>query len=340
MYRTKQLHLSGYFDTNFGDDMMMKLVVHSLPDFTFSVEDAISTPILDEPNVMTQSREACALLPKLIVTGCGFMINNSAALKSELLWFLKGRRAGDYCLGCNIEPLDSPLRRFLIGRKLNRFKLITCRDRVSERWLRTYTRKPEIHYLPDLLFSIPDEWIPRSERPENLGISMMHRAGDREDCAYYRTMAETADEWIRTTGKNVILMAFDSGKEDDIFACQAVRALMEHPDRAEIAVHRDCTEIPAAFAQCERIIAARFHGIVLALRMGIPVYPLIFREKVRNLLQDIRFPYPASDLDDIDGISLRAFVTEPRSAFPLEKELQARAGEHTLVLRKMICGRE
>lgn len=339
MERRKQLHLTGYFDTNFGDDMMMKLVVRSLPDFTFSVEDTVSTPILDEPNVMMQSAEACALLPKLVVTGSGFMINNRAALKTELVWFLKGRRAGDYCLGCNIEPLDSPLKRFLIGRKLNRFRLITCRDRVSEDWLRTHTRRPEIHCLPDLLFSIPDEWFPKGAVSEKLGISLMHRAGDGEDCAYYRTMAEAADDWIRTTGKNVILMAFDSGMEDDLFACQAVRSLMNHPERAEIVAHNDCTEILAAFDRCEKIIAARFHGIVLALRMGIPVYPLIYREKTRNLLQDIRFPYRADEIDHIDRTALHAFLTELRCPDPLDQELLVRAKEHPRLLRQKIIDR-
>ena len=334
MEQSKQLHLTGYFDTNFGDDMMMKLVARSMPDFIFAVDETVSTPILAEPNIMSQSREACAMLPKLVVTGCGFMINSKAALKTELIWFLKRYKAGDYCLGCNIEPLDGFLKRFLIGRKLNRFKLITCRDQVSYRWLRKNTRRPAVHCLPDLLFSIPDEWLPRAEAPDKLGISLMHRAGDREDCAYYRAMAETADEWIRETGKGVILMAFDAGKEDDLFACHAVNALMQYPEQVEIVVHKDCTEIPAAFARCEKIIAARFHGTVLALRMGIPVYPLIFREKVRNLLKDLRYPYPASNIDDIDRDTLRTFLSEPQTPFHLEAEILEGAKEHARLLRQ------
>lgn len=31
------VYLTGYFDRNFGDDMMMKLVVRSLPEITFLV---------------------------------------------------------------------------------------------------------------------------------------------------------------------------------------------------------------------------------------------------------------------------------------------------------------
>jgi colanic acid/amylovoran biosynthesis protein len=236
-----------------------------------------------------------------------------------------------------MEPLDNPIKRFLIRQKLNKFKLITCRDQESYRWLRQNTSKPEIHYLPDILFSLPDEWLPKAAFPNKLGISMMHRIGDREDCAYYRAMAEIADEWVRKTGKDVILMAFDTGKENDLFACWAVKSLMEFSGYAEIAAHRDCTEIPAAFARCEKIIAARFHASVLALRMGIPLYPLIFREKTRNLLKDLQYPFPVCDLDDIDKASLQKFLTSEQTPYPLEKDIRVRAELHTQLFRQVLA---
>ena len=336
MHMARNMHLTGYFDLNFGDDMMMKLVVNSLPDVTFVVEDTVETPILRESNVVQKSPADCAQLPKLVVTGCGFMLNNKQAVRAELVDFLKGRKPGDYCLGCNMEPLDTPLKQFLIRKKLNRFKLITCRDQVSYRWLRDKTQRPAVHYAPDILFSIPEQWLPKARNPEKLGISLMHRVEDAEDCAYYRAMAEAADKWIRETGKGVILMAFDTGKEDDLFACNAVKALMQYPNKAEIVSHRDCTEIPAAFAQCEKIIAARFHGIVLALRMGIPLYPLIYREKARNLLNDIAYPFPVSTLARIDKASLQAFLEKPQMAYSLNQDIYEAAKEHAQLLAQAL----
>jgi polysaccharide pyruvyl transferase WcaK-like protein len=109
---------------------------------------------------------------------------------------------------------------------------------------------------------------------------------------------------------------------------------MRFPARTQIVAHKDCTEIPAAFARCEKIIGARFHAIVLALRMGIPFYPLIFREKTRNLLKDIGYPYPVSDIDHPDKASLQAFLAEPQVPFSPGKDLFARAKEHTQLLKQ------
>ena len=329
----KKFHLTGYFDSNFGDDMMMKLVVRSLPEFTFVVNETKTTPIFAEPNVIGESYEQCEKLPKLVVIGSGFMINSKNTLIVEAKWFIKGYHAGDYCLGCNIEPLDTPLKRFFISRKLNKFKLITCRDQASYRWLRENTKRPEIHYQSDILFSIPDEWLPEIKSPDKLGISLMHRVGDQEDCAYYRAMAEAADEWIATTGKGVILMAFDTGKEDDLTACRAVISLMQHPEHAEIVGHSDCTEMPTAFSRCEKIICARLHATVLALRMGIPAFPLIFREKARNLLNDLKYPYATCNIDNIDMTALRTFLTEDQVPYHFTKDLYESAKEHVRIFK-------
>ena len=334
MEQKNKIHLSGYFDLNFGDDMMMKLVVRNLPEVTFVIEKNLATPIINEPNVIVREREYCKTLPGLVVIGSGFMINNKDALKSELFSFLKGRTPGDYCLGCNIEPLDTPIKRFLISSKIKKFKLITCRDNESYNWIKKHTRHSEVHFLPDILFSFPDEWIPESNEKNKLGISLMHRVGDKEDCTYYREMAEIADEWVQKTGKDVILMAFDTGAENDLFACNSVKALMKFSEHVEIVAHKDGTEIPAAFAQCEKIIAARFHASVLALRMGIPLYPLIFREKVRNLLKDLEYPHPICNIDDINKASMYAFLEEEQIPYQLEKHICSRANEHALLLKK------
>ena len=85
------IHLAGYFDRNFGDDMMMKLVVSSLPEITFLVEYTADTPLLSEPNVVAKNRETCARFPKLVVTGSGFMINTKAALETEIRRFLRNK---------------------------------------------------------------------------------------------------------------------------------------------------------------------------------------------------------------------------------------------------------
>ena len=107
------IQLLGYFDNNFGDDYMMKIIVNSLPEINFVIDEneTVSSVICEEHNVRTEKITSKAQYPKLLITGCGFMINSNAALFTELIYFLKKKHVGDYCLGCNIEPLDNCIKR-------------------------------------------------------------------------------------------------------------------------------------------------------------------------------------------------------------------------------------
>ena len=132
-------------------------------------------------------------------------------------------------------------------------------------------------------------------------------------------------------------MAFDAGKEDDLFACHAVRALMQFPDKVQIVSHWDGTEIPAAFARCEKIIGARFHAMVLALRMGIPFYPVIFREKMRNLILDLNYPVSGCDIRRISMADMRTFLETPSCLS--HKVDFSNAFSHPRLLREKLKGR-
>ena len=309
------IQLSGYFDNNFGDDYMMKIIVNSLPevDFVIDENEAVNPVICEEHNVRTEKITTKAKYPKLLVTGCGFMINSKAALFTELIYFLKQKHIGDYCLGCNIEPLDNYIKRWLIRKKLNKFKLITCRDKKSLLWLSENVATPQKEYLHDILFGLPNEWLSEKKTEEKLGISLIHRNGDSADCRYYKEMASAADFWIEENGKGVILMAFNSGNEDDVYSCECVKKMMKHPEKAEIFIHKRGKEIFEAYSKCSKIIGARFHSAVLALKMGLPFFPIVYREKMKNLIADLEYPIYGCDIEKIDLKSIKDFLTSDMS---------------------------
>ena len=337
MSKNVVLRLNGFFDRNFGDDYMFKLVAHSMPDVTFFVyaQEQDVPCLADEPNVYfgTCSQEG---VPLLKVIGSGFVINDWRGWWYELKCLLRRKEVGDFCLGCNIEPFPNHWFRFVIQQKLRQYRLITCRDRKSEAWLRKCCKKPEIYYAPDILFSLPDEWMPQERTANHLGISVMNLGTGNAARRYYDCLAQAADHYIGQTGRGVILLAFDSGTEDDVSACHWVKERMNVPERAEIVAHHRGGEIFEAYARCEKIIATRFHSAVLAMRMGIEMYPIVFRDKMRNLIKDMDYPYPGNDWDQIDPSGLCAFVTQQQNPHKLSREIFERAKQHVQLLRAAI----
>lgn len=304
-----KLILTGYFDNNFGDDYMLLTFIRNMPEDTFilTVKNKYTDFLLREPNVFFRKKPEKGL-PVLLIVGNGFMINSFTALMYEIKWFITKKHIADYCVGCSIEKLSSWLKEFLIKTKLSHFKMIVCRDKNSYKWLNDNLKKTKVYYLPDIIFSSKYGPDPDGPLPDKLGISLFHRSADTSDCEYYKKMAEAADYYIETTGKNVILFAFDTGSENDGFACESVKRLMRHGEKASIVCHGHNDEIINAFRECEKIIGARFHSVVLSLKMGIDFFPIICRDKMRNLLEDTGYKTSGCEVNNIDTEKIKRFL--------------------------------
>ena len=317
-----ELELCGYFDQNFGDDYMQKITAHCMPEYNFYVDarNSPSTLLLDEKNVSLKNSGQKKKLPKLLVIGSGFMVNSRAALKCELIWFLRRKHIADYCIGCNIEPIKSRLAERLVIQKLKKFKYIVCRDKNSFLWLQKRCPNTMISYMPDILFGMPKGWLPKKSDGDKLGISLIRYDGNNG--SYYLKMAQIADYWIETTGKGVILLAFDTGTEDDTSLCKKVKSLMKYKNMAEIVSHSAGGEIQRSYSVCRKIIGARFHSAVLSLKMNIDFYPIIYRQKMRNLLSDVSYPIDGCDIRSVDISEIQRFLAASTAEFKIDKRFE------------------
>lgn len=319
--------LRGYFDSNFGDDYMQKIAAYYMPEHNFYIDNRnmVSPLATEEKNVALKPQTELLSLPKLTVTGSGFMVNSLRVLRYEAVWFLRERKKSHYCIGCNIEPFSNKFYEWLMAQKLKQFKFVICRDKKSLSWLKKHCPKLNSVYMPDILFAMPKEWLAQKTNEKKLGIALMHRAGDEENIEYYRAMAKIADYWVENKKSNVVLMAFDTGEEDDVFACECVKRLMKHSDMAEIATHGHSGEILNAYGECEKVVGARFHSAVLAMKTDTDLYPIIYREKMRNLLDDTNYPIKGCDIANIDIQSIKEFLIGKKNDFALDKSFEVEA---------------
>ena len=135
-------------------------------------------------------------------------------------------------------------------------------------------------------------------------------------------MAQIADYWIETTGKRALLLAFDIGTENDVAVCEKVKSLMTHKDMADIVKHGKNGEIQRAYSVCRKIIGARFHSAVLSLKMNIDFYPIIYRQKMRNLLSDVSYPIDGCDIRSVDISEIQRFLAASTTEFKIDKRFE------------------
>ncbi len=333
--------LDGYFDRNFGDDVMMRIVVHHLSDHCFYINQErkeLLLPFINVPNIFLYDKNI-DIHAKLYVIGSGYMINGKTSLCMELLDFLKHlfrkNQLPTASICCNIGPFVNGAAKFLIVQKLKRNKLVTVRETFSLEFMKKNCRKVPSYSYPDIIFAMPDEWLPKKSGEGCLGISAYRRAG-RNNLSFYKKMAQIADDYIDKTGKKVLLFAFDIENENDTAAAISIKALCRNQNNVELVFHNDDgSNIINNFARCEKIVSVRFHSSILAIKMGIPFVPIIYSGKTRNVLTDLKYHAKQFDMEDFEADDINRELKNAVIFIPEEK-VSENAKNHSIIFDEMM----
>lgn len=308
--------LKGYFDKNFGDDVMQLMLVRAFPEYDFFVscpQRELLSHFEAEKNVHINCGN-----PKfdalVYMVGTGFIING----KRAVLEYFLSKKEKAVCkkaavIDCSVEKYNMKIAESIAKRQMKGYELISCRDEYSYSYFKSNFKNKEIECFPDVLFALDNI---KSLTGENaLGIVPVRRIYSGENYEYYKKLSETADEFIEKYGRKVILFAFDTETENDTAAANAVYNMSKNKNNIEIVSHNDDgTNVINAYARCGKIITSRFHGAVLALRYGIPVLGLADNLKLNILAKKYGFDIyekSAFDVKKVKSFTDADIKTEP-----------------------------
>jgi len=329
--------LEGWFDRNFGDDIMMRIVMNDLSHHNFFADqkrEELLIPFMGEKNFY-KLKDDTKIDRTLVVIGSGFMAKgkiDTILLFVSLLFSLvdksKARKAHKATIGCNIGPYYNKIAKQLIKWRLNQSKLITVRDKTSFDFLKKNCKNIKSYYYPDIAFSLPNKWIPDVKSEGCLGVSAYRRL-DANNNAYYRKTAEICDHYINATGKKVLLFAFDVENENDIISAFTIRELCEFKENIEIILHTDNGEnIIKNLKRCDKIISVRFHMAVMAIRLGIPLVPIIYSKKTDNMLDDLGYDRLRFYIDSFNVEEVISAINDA-TVFPLDNQICEDSKKHS-----------
>ncbi len=337
------IFLSGYLDRNFGDDIMLRIAAEQLKEHNLYMmfpREELYIPFKDVDNIIPyHPGDKVKLDMGLTVVGSGFIVKGW----TSIIYFIKEERERRKAskgmktavIGCNIGPYKGFIGKQLVKWKCRSFDLITVRDEPSLEFVKKYAKKTKSEIHHDIVFSIPDEWIPYTENEDCLGISAYRRA-DKSNADYYKVLARTADKYISETGKKVLLFAFDVELENDLCAAHTIKSMMRYGENAEIVAHIDNGEnIISGLGRCSRLITSRLHMSVMAIRMGIPFVPIAYADKTRNVLKNLGYE---GEVFDINALNSERLYTSAMNAKPykVDKKFLMEARGHTNCVTEML----
>lgn len=290
------IQISGYFDKNFGDDLMQIILTSSMPSDNFFVscpQKEFLAHFRNSKNVFTEKlpSETDAFVN---VIGTGFKFGSKLNRLTKLLAIPKEEKMlspKTAVIDCSADMPENAAERFLVKRELNKYKYISCRDSVSEKIISEMAKKSIIHRHEDLVFALDESFISKPTGEDCLGIIPVQRGFSADNFEYYKKIAYACDAFFRKERKNVLLFALDSGNENDTLAALSIKNLMKSRSAAEIIVYNsDAEYIFKNIARCGKIISSRFHGVIAALLSSVSVAAISDTSKINLLSEKIGFP--------------------------------------------------
>lgn len=349
--------VTGYLDRNFGDDMMIRILADAFPDGMFyinfsKIDAAMSFESIPNIRPNTHSPEILQNLTAMVeIGGSIYHIYKKIALRRLKTFLATKRYYGGFSnntkmvtLGCNINPIRDRRSAFVMKMILNGSALFTVREQFSIDTAKKIAPSSNSYRFHDIVFSMPDSFIDSSVPCENaLGISVYRSYFSAERARHYsrfcKKMTALSDAYIEQTGNDVILLAFDTGNENDLHAAHYIRDHSRHPEKIRIVAHDDDgTNIINAIKRCRVVLGVRFHSIVMSIRLGVPFIPVAYSAKTDHLLEDLHYNGKLYRYESIADEPTETILCDLLSAeaMPLTSEVRESAAMHIKKLKEVI----
>ena len=165
--------------------------------------------------------------------------------------------------------------------------------------------------VPDLAYGLPVSPAAPPPRARRLiGVAPMcyadPRVWPRPDAARYAhhlaSMAGIAARAVRD-GHDVAMFGTDRPDAAPVAECHAIAAAqLTGDERARLRVTpvEDVASLMALLASCDAVVAARFHGVLLAHVVGCPVLAVSHERKVATLMSELGHEAYCAPIDELD----------------------------------------
>jgi polysaccharide pyruvyl transferase WcaK-like protein len=266
-------------------------------------------------------------------------------------WVLLGRLAHVRCIFLNVGagPLTRPLSKLFVKRALACAHYVSFRDDRSRALARSINFKGAAHVFPDCVYALESPPLAmrnarRREKPV-VGIAPMPFCDPRsvypeKDQRVYDNfihMLGSFGAWLVENNYELELWCSDIGIDPP-----AIEDLRTNICAQIAGSDHDCLAIPTiktiedllqVMRSLDYVITCRFHGVVLAHMLNIPVIAISHHPKIDTLMNDLGLAEYCLDIHVADGSALKAAFV---SMVANRERIQTQMAERSALYRQKL----
>ena len=269
---------------------------------------------------LTRSFRVLRTLDILVISGGGQLLDSWGGCWNYpytiFKWVSLAKLAGTKCYFVNVGagPLQHPFSRFLIRRALRSADYVSFRDHKSKALMRKFGFSGEAGVFPDCAYGLE---VPSPVRSGSgtrnaplVGMSPMAYCDPRrywiQDLAAYEDFKRKFTAFGSWLSKDYCVTLFSTDIWFDRDTLDDVRlALASDPSvtGTRLLIREPITGLDTLLSQMssmDYIITCRFHGVIFAHLMNVPVIAISHHPKVTTLMTDLGLSEYCLDIDTFD----------------------------------------
>lgn len=329
------IFLDIYLESNLGDDLFLESIVTRYPEHNFYILTNLNYSFFEERNEnlkiikmnkylnygISRLKLKTYLKKRLIqaydiqaivcMGGSIFIeFEGWETLFTERfdLWkYMRKQNKKIFVIGSNFGPFSSSI--FLDQHnKLFDFAEDVCfRDKYS---FDLFKDRDNVRLEADVIMSFPvDSFLTSEEEEESVGISVINLNGRKKLETYQKTYINkilSIVEYFTSKNKKVYLLSFCEREGDEVLIETIMNQIEERRSLVDKIYYRgNIEDFLKRFSKIKKIIACRFHSIILSYVFEKEFYSFIYSDKSTNFIKDYQLNNHMRDIEEIGFLTAK-----------------------------------
>ncbi|WP_144511709.1 polysaccharide pyruvyl transferase family protein [Bacillus thuringiensis] len=312
-----RIAVDAYFNNNLGDDLFLDILVERYKDVTFDFmlcDEMACKAFIDHPRVNYKSRKEVV---RNIIRYDAYIFIGGSMFQEPKEWkkawrkfdltvsIFKLFRKSAFVLGCNFGPYKTVEYKEKYLRTFRKLTHMTVRDQYSFDLLKDKGINMTLH--PDIVLSKKcDE---RESRKSNIvGISIINWPKNNNEKGYIEFNVNLIKELLN---ENKIVRLFSFQNTSEISDNTIINNVLKGLDRDiqnkvdVISYDGNIKFFLEKYSQCDSMVTARFHSLIMSLINGQAIYSLVYSEKTLNTMKFLGIDLEYTWLEEVSIDSVK-----------------------------------
>lgn len=349
-----RIMLYGFYGHNLGDDVFFDMLFKRYPNTLFYILGGsdytqffaryanvrfydMSRPMIVKINKLGKKMGIDNLFEIILLDATDAAMHIGGSIYQQIAdWEtdLKQRKRrnrsfkGFFAISNNFGPYSTEGYIKFWRRQFKSFDDICFRDYYSYNLFSTIS---SVRYAPDLLFSYKTS-VPAVQKKQ-VAVSVIDprfrvRNFTEEQSAAYEDKIIELCEYYAANGYGIKLLGFCTLEEDDREIARLYDRLSENAKKkTQTLCYTDNIDaIMTALKESEKVIATRFHAMILGYIFSKKVLPIVYSNKMSNVIDDLNLSFNYVRLEGIEKYSCAELDERAKAIYPEEiKEVSEQA---------------